>query len=689
MSAALQLGLEAEGVIAFRFPYDPNLVAAVRQIPGRRWQPAQKVWQAPITSAREILKLLERLPAGSVAYDSPEVETLLQSAANAQLASIEASRATDRTDVEIPAPPGLEYLPYQRAGIAYALARPSTLFGDEMGLGKTIQAIGTVNADASVKRVIVVCPASLKLNWKREIERWSMRAPLVLVGAGKPPVSSWQQLFGAWANRQREVEWLVINYDVIGKWHALLLGADPDVLVIDEAHYLKNPKAQRTGYVLGKWHRDPKQVIEPIPARRRLALTGTPIPNRPVEAWPLVHALAPETFKSWKGFVMRYCAGSQDGYGWDVTGASNLGELQEKLRGSIMVRRLKADVLTELPPKRRQVIEFPCDSNEVSSEIEAYQRMQEQLATLRAAVELAKACESEEEYRAAVTALREGATAAFTELSKLRHATALAKVPAVIEHLRECLDQGMKVICFAHHLDVIAAIREAFPEVSVEITGQTSIEDRQAAVDAFQKDEKIRLFVGNLRAAGVGLTLTASSHVVFAELDWVPGNVTQAEDRAHRIGQRESVLVQHLVLEGSLDADMARRLISKQAVIDAALDTEVGEVAAEPLLPLRAQEEAATEGTSRKQIAKIAESLAPETVAAIHSCLRILAGVCDGAMQIDGAGFNRMDTHIGKSLAGCVSLTPKQAALGQRLVRKYHRQLPPELLEIAKAEGRP
>jgi hypothetical protein len=194
--------------------------------------------------------------------------------------------------------------------------------------------------------------------------------------------------------------------------------------------------------------------------------------------------------------------------------------------------------------------------------------------------------------------------------------------------------------------------------------------DRQAAVDRFQNDPNCLLFVGNIQAAGVGLTLTASSHVVFAELDWVPGNVTQAEDRCHRIGQTDSVLIEHLVLEGSMDARMATTLIAKQSVLTAALDELPEQPVAVP-----ARERGCTEEVSRKQIVKEAAELSPEAIAEIHAKLQRLAGVCDGARELDGAGFNRFDSAIGKSLAMAHTLTQKQAALGARLVNKYRRQL--------------
>ena len=242
-----------------------------------------------------------------------------------------------------------------------------------------------------------------------------------------------------------------------------------------------------------------------------------------------------------------------------------------------MVRRLKQDVLTELPPKRRAVVPLPINGAEgaVRAEQEGYEAQQARLQALRDAVAAAEASEDEERYRQAVDALRAGSQEAFEAISELRHLVALAKVPAVIDVLRDAVEQG-KVICFAHHRDVVWAIAEAFGEQAVVITGDTPQAARQDAVDRFQQDDSVRLFVGNMRAAGVGLTLTASSHVVFAELDWTPANITQAEDRAHRIGQADSVLVQHLVLEGSLDATMAQMLVDKQAVLDRALDTDPG-----------------------------------------------------------------------------------------------------------------
>ena len=565
----------------------------------------------------------------------------------------EASRATDAA-VDIPAPDGLAYLGYQRAGIAFASAREATIIADEMGLGKTIQAIGVVNDNPSIHRVLVICPNSLKLNWARELRKWLVRPLTVGVASSKD----------GWPS----TDIVVINYDILAKFQNRL-EFYWDLLVVDECHYVKNPKSQRAKAVVG--YRSKEKVSSGIQARRKIAMTGTPILNRPIEIFPVLSWLDRRSWPSMFKFATRYCAGTKNRFGWDFTGASNLEELQDRLRSTIMIRRLKADVLKELPPKRRQVIEVPANG---TAELVARQRREWEaneasLTAMRTRVELAKVSEDQEEYRRAVESLREGMRAAFTEGAKLAHDVALAKVPYVVEHVSDAIESG-KVILFAHHLDVVAAYKQAFGDAAVVVTGQVEIADRQAAVDRFQSDPTCKVFIGGIKAAGVGLTLTASAHVVFAELDWVPGNMSQAEDRAHRIGQRDSVLVQHLVLEGSLDATIAQRLIEKQDVIDRALDraTPPPEIA-EPVSTVNVV------SVSVREIEREAPTMQPDRIAAVHACLRMLAGVCDGALKRDGAGFNGCDAGIGHSLAMRDGITPKQAVLGLKLVRKYKRQI--------------
>ena len=527
----------------------------------------------------------------------------------------------------------------------------------------TVQAIGVINATPDIKKVLVVAPASLKLNWKRELEKWLVRPMSVGVANGGLP----------------DTDVVIVNYDVLKKFQDGL-SRDWDLLIADEAHYVKNPDAQRTKLLVGGEKKQDGKYIR-IPgiidrAKRRAFLTGTPILNRPIELWPIVSALAPETFPSFMSFAKRYADAQQGKYGWDFSGAAHLDELQDKLRSTIMVRRLKKDVLTELPAKRRQVVEIEPTGDAkalVARETAVADEHTERLAQYRAAVELAKASESDDEYKVAVAKLRDAVQVAFEDISRERHEVALAKVPQVIEHLKDVLEQQDKVVIFAHHRDVVDALMAAFPGQAVKLTGEDSVEDRQKAVDDFQNKKDVKLFVGSVKAAGVGITLTAASQVIFAELDWVPANITQAEDRLHRIGQQGSVLVQHLVFDGSLDSKMAKTLVDKQEVIDKALDLEPP-----PATPLAEPE---TKRISRKALAEFAD-LSDAEVATVAAALRYLAGVDDGAVRLDEVGFNRIDTMVGQSLATSPTLTQKQARLGAVLVQKYRKQLERAGLEV-------
>ncbi len=547
--------------------------------------------------------------------------------------------------------------------------------------GKTIQVIGRINVDPRVKTVLVICPASLRLNWRNELRKWLTRKFSMSVWTGK---------------ESEMADIVVINYDILTKYHDILRSRTWDLLVCDECHYAKNPKALRTRHLLGgkntelvkkleadirkatrdpqllaeavRDHKNAEKYIKPVPARFKMFLTGTPILNRPIELFPLLKAM--KVITNWKHYVTRYCNGHETRYGWDVSGASNLGELQEMLRTSVMIRRKKSEVLTDLPAKMRQVVELPANgcAGVVKREQDAYREHELLLEQLRAAVEMAKTSEDPADYDTAVRELKEAADVAFGDMASVRHEVAVAKVPYVVENLRDALESGHKVVCFAHHKDVVADIMFEFPDISVQLTGDTKMEDRQAAVEKFQSDPDCRLFLGNIQAAGVGITLTAAHHVVFAELTFTPALLSQAEDRCHRIGQSESVSVQHLVLEGSLDARMASMLVEKQNVIDSALDSEISV----PELPERVR--GASADFSRDKLGEIAEKLTSSQIAAIHSALRLISSYCDGARSLDGMGFSKIDVRIGKELAARDSLSRRQAALGMKIATKYKRQ---------------
>ena len=594
--------------------------------------------------------------AAALSAESPaHVREIIQAILEKKAQSVAASVATD-ADIEIPIPPGLALLPFQKAGVAYARHRTGTLIGDEMGLGKTVQAIALTNLWEDVHRALVVCPAFLRINWEREFRRWSTRD----LSIGIVDRMVWPSL-----RPDADLTTVIINYDIIGRHD---LSGTWDLVIMDEAHYIKNPDAQRTKTALG------------INAKRRLYLTGTPILNRPRELWTLVNSLSPKSFPSKKGFLFRYCGPEQvwvPGRGMitKFDGASHLDELQEKLREHVMVRRLKKDVLAELPAKRRSIVPLtPNGAGElVEREAEIWEQKQDALDEIKARIASARAEHDEDLYRIAVADLRAAEEIAFEEMATIRHEIALEKVPQVIDYANEMLQDVDKLVVFCHHKDVAAALAGGLVAYSpVLSTGDMTAAERQESVDLFQENPGTRVFIGTIMSSGVGITLTSASNVIFSELSFRPADITQAEDRLHRIGQHDSVNVYHLVFDESLDAKMAKMIIEKQEIAKKALDKGLSVDATLPP-PVEAKPAPTREPAE-------AHDLSPETVAAVHYALRGLAGMCDGARTKDGVGFNRHDAMFGKELAGRSALTQRQAQAAKRMVKKYHSQLEPEII---------
>ena len=534
------------------------------------------------------------------------------------------SQATD-ADIDIPVPAGLSYLPYQKAGIAYAIKRSSTLIGDEMGLGKTIQAIGVINATAP-KTVLVVCPASLKINWKNEMTKWLVAdRDIQIVNGGGEQIPA-------------NPDVIIINYDVLSKHKDAINARTWDLVIMDEAHYIKNNTAARTKVAVG------------IKANRKVVLTGTPITNRPIELQPIAGYLDPVTFGNYFKFGVRYAGAHQINIGrktvWDFNGSSNLDELQRVLRQSFMIRRKKDEVLKELPEKVRQIIVLP--NSDYSDQIK------KEFETLADAVDETSSEDIE-----------------FEQMSGVRHETALAKVNDVVTHVAAIDHQ---VVVMAHHKDVVDGIKaglEAAGKSVVTLTGDCNQAHRQNAVETFQAGSA-DVFIGTIGAAGVGITLTSASHVVFAELDWVPGNMSQAEDRCHRIGQDSSVLVQHLVVDGSIDARLAQVLVGKQRVLDKALDNVVvNNISIEDI----ALDVETVEKTFKAKNKKSPKPLPKAVVSSLQDFVASVASSCDGAFEEDGSGFNKMDSGLGNSLARQNEWTPAQQHAAKTMVKKYKRQI--------------
>ena len=443
--------------------------------------------------------------------------------------SFTASRATD-SDIVIPAPAGCAFLPFQKAGIAIATTRKHNLLADEMGLGKSVMALGLVNFHADIHRVLIVTKASLKANWYRECKKWLTRPMSVGI---------------ADASCFPSTDVVVINFDICHKF-TKRMEFFWDLVVIDESHYVKNARSRRAKSIIGyKPTRNElaagMQASSGIPARRKLMLTGTPFENKPAELYPLLRYLLEDQCMSKSAFEKKYCGAGFSGFGWQANGASNLEGLNRWLRETVMIRRLKRDVLKELPPKTRMIVELESDSvkSVVTNEQKVCAKYEADLAKAQVEFELIKTLESDMEYDTRRKDLNKQFYIPFNEISKVRHETALSKVKLAADAIQSDMDEigSGKILVFAHHSDVLNGLAKHFPN-SVTITGETSLADRDARVQRFQNDVNCGPFFGSIRATGEGLTLTAASLVIFVEEDWVPGKISQCEDRCVFAGQK-------------------------------------------------------------------------------------------------------------------------------------------------------
>jgi len=437
------------------------------------------------------------------------------------------------SSIIVPAPKGLDYFLFQRAGIEFLASRREALLADDMGLGKSVQICGLLNYLPEIVSCLVICPASLKATWHRELNRWLTTPRSILVCDG-----STAELGNAGV--------VIINYDLLGRFYPLLSKRSWDLIAFDEGHYLKNREAARTKHA--------RELARG--AKRRVILTGTPLLNRVSELWSLLNILAPAQWPNFYRFAHRYCAPVRTSWGWDFRGSSNREELAQGLRRGLLLRRRKKHVLAQLPPIVRQVIPLAVDPSPL------LEHLTHRIAELYGFDPAHPPFEIDPEK------------IPFELISEIRRETGALKTEAAIEFLREqTTDYFQKVLVFAHHLDVLEALHANFANKSVLVTGQTSLRARQKALDAFQAEgSAIKYFIASTRAFGLGVTLTAASHVIFVEPDWTPALLDQAEARAHRIGQDSRVLVQYLVLENSLDEKILAAVQSKRAVINAIIE---------------------------------------------------------------------------------------------------------------------
>ena len=426
-------------------------------------------------------------------------------------------------------PTGLLY-PHQADGVAFLISKKRAILGDDMGLGKTRQAIVALQAAVPEGIILVVCPASLKLNWKREILMVDPSARVEVIGYDKEPSDN--------------PRWVIVNYDLLNKQAERLHDIPWAGVILDEAHFIKNASARTTHCLklLGVQDQAKAPLVGP---NYVFLLTGTPMTSRPRDLFNLLRCVGHPAARSFLSFAKRYCEAYRNDFGWVTTGASNLDELNLLMK-EIMLRRKKDEVL-DLPPKIRSWV--PVD-----------------ISTAPAAL---SAVENFLEWYQGTDPATPNDTQFLARLTKVRVALHKAKHKAVAERIKDIVATGDKVVVFTAFNDGVARHAKTLGEAAVTITGSQSAEQRMEAVDRFQKDPIVRVAVCNIIAGGVGITLTAGTHVIFQDLDWVPANHAQAEDRCYRMGQTRKVTVEYFHAEGSLDSYIARLLETKIKLINA------------------------------------------------------------------------------------------------------------------------
>jgi SWI/SNF-related matrix-associated actin-dependent regulator 1 of chromatin subfamily A len=421
--------------------------------------------------------------------------------------------------------------PHQVEGVAFLLGRRRAILADDMGLGKTRQAIVSLQHLAPHGRYLVVCPASVKRNWAREIEHVTADASTAVI-EGSAPVDP-------------SATWVIVNYDILGRHREALEQVAWAALVFDEAHYLKNHTSARSKLAREMTKR--ASAISPQPLIVQL-LTGTPLTSRPRDLFVLLQLVAHPLGRSFLAFAKRYCAAEKGEYGWKTGGASNIDELTVQLHG-IMLRRSKDDVLA-LPPKLRTWL--PVVVPEATG--------------ARAIKKVFELLKGKSEAR------KRGRLLAF--LVEARQALAAAKASATLDFVRGAIDQGEKVIVFSCFDDPIQQLAKELGPTAVALTGKTPSAARQKVVELFQHEDDVRVLLANIIAGGTGLNFTAATQVVFNDLDWVPANHWQAEDRAYRIGQTRTVNVTYFVAQNTIDDFVHSVLETKAALVNAIVEGE-------------------------------------------------------------------------------------------------------------------
>lgn len=537
-----------EDMITISHKYDANLIDKYHFIKQVKFNKNTKNWECNIKEAdyetcRFFFKIFKEIPRfewliSDDAYKAIKKRSDWHEKNMRESKEIKELKSKLDTNIDL-SHMKLPPFPFQKVGIEFLnKINGIGMVGDTQGLGKTSQAIGYTSLNNL--HTIIVCPASLKYNWKKEIEKFTNKTSVVLTEFEADTLQPKNKL----------ADYVIINYDQLDKYDKFLSKSKFDCVILDESQYIMNLQALRTKAVFKYFKKCP----------HRLCLSGTPIKNRPIEFYAQLKFLRPDLFSNKMKYALRYCDAKETPFGWDLKGASNLDELNRKI-STFYIRRLKHEVLKELPPKTITVLDLEMGVTEKQD----YKKIQKDFERMMS--------DNWKLYGNSYQDRRiDGSHLA--KLIELKQFCSKIKIKRVVEFTKEFLDssENRKIIIFSQFIDTQKTLRDSFPGISVSLLGEDDSNKRDDAVNRFQNDPKIRVFIGSTLAAGVGLTLTAADTVVFADLMWSPADHEQASDRIHRIGQESPCFIYYMIFKDSIESMIWSVVGQKLSIISQTLD---------------------------------------------------------------------------------------------------------------------
>lgn len=508
---------------------------AVKNLPESRWYPPKKVWRVPAYAKDAVYELRTTHKAEIM---------LAKFAAPERIGEI-----APMPDLEFDLPLKADLRPYQKQGIARGMQLRRLMIGDEQGLGKTLQSIGTVvGIEHGLKDVsfpcLVICPSSTKMNWEREWRKFSDKRPMILDDKVK---NTWHQYY-----QVGYADVFIVNYESLKKFFVasmpdksgkeakglhsrnIVMKSTIDLfktVIVDESHRCKDSTTLQSKLVLRICHKKENVIL----------LTGTPVVNKPVDLFPQLAIMGhAENFGGKKGYLDRYCEGGR--------GANNLKELNYLLNERCFFRREKKDVAKDLPEKQRQTI--ICD---ITTRDEYSRAKNNFTAYLKE-----KGCSDREIARKMRGEI-------MVQMGKLKQIAARGKMNEVKEYVEEIMDAGEKLVLFCSLHEIVDRLLDLFPN-AVTVTGRDDMHARQLSIDSFQNNPKCQLIICNIKAAGVGITLTAASRVAFVEYPWTYADCVQCEDRIHRIGQVNTCMCTYFLGGDTIDERLFEIIMEKMHI---------------------------------------------------------------------------------------------------------------------------